>query len=123
MIDGIFIGLPLIVAFQLKGHDGETVEENDHIHALVITCPNFFHNGEAVFLILGVKARIELGGGLIIHQLQYDARSRFNAMFQYGNQAVFLGGYFLIDVTDDGFFGTFMVYLPQGSHFVRLGIL
>ena len=121
LVDGILVGLTCGVAFQLKGDDGKTVQENDHIDALFIAGPDFLHNGEDVLAIFLCQLRIEGGGGLSVHQIELPV-GYLNAVLQHIDQAASGFGSLCVDEADDGILQIVFVDFPQIVHRVRLGV-
>ena len=101
LIDGVLIGLTGSVALELKGNDGKTVQEDDHVDALFVAGPDLLHHGENVLTVLLGQLRIEGGRGLGIHELQLPVGD-FNAVLQHLDETATGFGGFCVDEADDG---------------------
>ena len=108
------------IRYYFKGDDGETVQEDNHIDALFITCPDLLHNGENVHAVLVGQIRVESGCGLGVHQVQV-AVGDFDAVFQHLDQAATGLGSFRIDEADNGVLQVSLINLAEIVHCVRLG--
>ena len=68
LTDRILIVLPAGVAFQLKGENGNAVEEDYKVNALTLFVPDFLHHRENILLIQRLRFWVEGGGGLAVHE-------------------------------------------------------
>ena len=68
LTDRILIVLSAGVAFQLKGENGNAVEENYKVNALTLFVPDFLHHREYILLIQRLCFLVEGGGRLAVHE-------------------------------------------------------
>ena len=68
LTDRILIILSAGVAFQLKGENGNAVEEDYKVNALALFVPGFRHHREYILLIQRLRFLVEGGGGLAVHE-------------------------------------------------------
>ena len=122
LINGVLVGLTGGVALQFKGDDGKAVQEDHHIDAFFIACPDLLHNGENVHAVLTGQIRVEGCCGLGVHQVQM-AVGDFDAVFQHLDEAATGLGGFCIDEADDGIFQVTLVDFTQIVHRVRLRVI
>ena len=122
LIDGILIGLTGGITFQLKGHDGKTVQENYQVNALIIACPDLLHNGENILFVLCQQVTIEGGCRFGVHKLQLHV-GNLNAVLQHIQQTAAGFGHLGIDKADEGVLQIGFVDFAECLHLVRLGIV
>ena len=122
LIDGILVRLSGGVALQLKGDDGKAVQEDNHINALFITCPDLLHDGKNVHAVLAGQIRVKGCGGFGVHQVQM-AVGDFDAVLQHLDQTTTGLGGLRVDEADDGVLQISLVDLAEIVHRVRLSVV
>ena len=122
LIDGVLIGLTCGIAFQFKGHDGETIQENNQVNALIIACPDFLHDGENILFVFRQQLTVEGGCRLGVHKLQLHV-GNLNAVLQHIQQTAARFGHLGIDKADEGILQVRLVDFTECLHLVRLGIV
>ena len=68
LTDCILIVLSAGVAFQLKGENGNAIEEDYKVNALTLFVPDFLHHREYILLIQRLRFLVEGGGRLAVHE-------------------------------------------------------
>ena len=122
LVDRVLIGLSGSVTFQFKGHNGETVQEDNQIHTLVIGGPDLLHYRENILLVLSQKVLIESGRRFRVHEFQLHV-GHLDAMLERTQKTATRLCYLCIDVTDDGILQVRFINLTERLHFLRLGIV
>ncbi|MBS5569778.1 MAG: tyrosine-type recombinase/integrase [Clostridiales bacterium] len=97
LTDRILIILSAGIAFQLKGKNGDAVEEDYKFNALTVFVPDFLHHREYILLIQRLRLLVEGGGRLAVHEGQRYAVIKLHAVLQYIQQAAA----FLVDLIVD----------------------
>ena len=120
--NSILIGLPGGIALQLKGHDGESIQENDQIDSLVVRRPNFLHHRQDVGIIQLVQRLVESSGGLGVHQVQMPV-IQLNTAFEHFHERTLIAGHRLIDDIHNSLFCIAFEDLIQLGHHVRLRLI
>ncbi len=90
---GIVHCLAGVLVLQLKGEDGDAVQDENHVHAVVIigAVKPLAVAGHVVTGILGCCQLVQVGLGLEEADVESDA-AMLEAMPQHGNQAVHVTG-------------------------------
>jgi len=122
LIDGILIGLTRGIAFQLEGHDGNAVQEDDQVNTLIVACPDLIHDGEDIFFVFCQQVTVECGCRLGVHKLQLHVGD-FNTVLQHIQQTAASFGHLGIDKADKGILQVRLVDFTECRHLVRLGIV
>ena len=68
LTDCILVVLSAGIAFQLKGENGNAVEEDYKVNALALFVPDFLHHREYILLIQRLRFLVEGGGWLAVHE-------------------------------------------------------
>ena len=122
LINGVLVRLAGGIALQFKGHNCDTVQEDDQVSTLIIACPDLLHNGENILLILCQQFPVKSGGRLGVHKLQLHIGD-FNAVLQHIQQAAARFCDLRVDETDEGILQIGFVDFAERLHFLRLGIV
>ena len=80
LTDRILIILSAGVAFQLKGENGNAVEEDYKVNALTLFVPDFLHHRENILLIQRLRFLVEGSGRLAVHKGQRYTIIKFHAV-------------------------------------------
>ena len=121
LTDRILIILSAGVAFQLKGENGNAVEEDYKVNALTLFVPDFLHHREDILLIQRLRFLVEGGGGLAVHEGQGYTIIKFHAVLQYIQQAAAFLVDLIVDVVEDGLAGPVAIEFFQPCQCIRLG--
>ena len=105
LTDRILIVLSAGVAFQLKGENGNAVQENYKVNALALFVPDFLHHREYILLIQRLRFLVEGGGRFAVHEGQGYTVIKLHAVLQYIQQAAAFLIDLIVDVIEDGLAG------------------
>ena len=123
LTDRILIILPAGVAFQLKGENGNAVEEDYKVNALTLFVPDFLHHRENILLIQRLRFLVEGGGGLAVHEGQGYPVIKLHTVLQHIQQAAAFLIDLIVDVVEDGLAGPDAIEFFQSGLCIRLGSL
>ena len=121
LTDRILVVLSAGVAFQLKGENGNAVEEDYKVNALTLFVPDFLHHREYILLIQRLRFLVEGGGGLAVHEGQGDTVIKLHAVLQYIQQAAAFLIDLIVDVVEDSLAGLVAIEFFQSGQCIRLG--
>ena len=117
LINGILVRLTGGIAFQLKRHDGNAIQEDDQVNTLIIACPDLLHNGENILLVPCQQFPVKGGSGLGVHKLQLHIGD-FNAMLQHIQQTAARFCDLSIDEADKGVLQVGFVDFAERRHLI-----
>ena len=123
LTDRILIILSAGVAFQLKGENGNAVEEDYKVNALTLFVPDFLHHRENILLIQRLRFLVEGGGGLAVHEGQGYPVIKLHTVLQHIQQAAAFLIDLIVDVVEDGLAGPVAIEFFQSGQCIRLGSL